>query len=168
MSVNGINGNLLSSLYKYNTSESEATTSTSTNPGSILDTDTSSTDSADSIILSSQSQIYCRLQKLQQSDPDEFKKVCSNIAKNLNMAAQNAGGSGAATLAVKFSAAAESGKMSDLTASTTATTHSATSNSTSAISKSLVKYYMQLAAGHANNDDINSVITQLLDKMGIS
>lgn len=165
MGVNGINSNTLASLYnKYITTESESATSTSTSLSSILDTDTSSsTDSADSLILSSQSQIYCRLQKMQQSDPEQFKRVCSNIAKNLNIAAQNAGGTGAATLATKFAAAAESGSMSDLTSSTTTTT-----SSSSTISKSLVKQYMQLAASQANDDNTTNLINQLLEKMGIS
>ncbi|MCE5322888.1 hypothetical protein LLG46_06175 [bacterium] len=166
MSITGINSNSLASLYEYYTQESEGTTSSEDTLSSLLESAGESNGSADSIIFSSESQIYCRLQQLQESDNDEFKKVCSEIAEKLSDSALKAGGTSSAELAVKFASAADSGTMDDLQVSSTTST---TSDSTSSTSSYLSKYYAQLLSQSSDDSSsTSSLLTQILSEMGIS
>jgi hypothetical protein len=95
----------------------------STSAISQLLTNQTSTSSAaggvptDSNDMSSLAKLMSELQQLQQSDPDKFKSVMSDIAKTLRTDAQNAAGSQASflnNLAGKFDQAAQTGQMPDL------------------------------------------------------
>ena len=71
----------------------------------------------DSNDVSSLAKLMSELQQLQQSDPDKFKAVMSDIANTLKTDAQNATGSQATflnNLANKFDQAAQTGQMPDL------------------------------------------------------
>ncbi len=167
MSISGVNANLISNLYQYYSSESDSTSSIDSIIDSITGSDSdssSSTDTSDSVLFSSKSQIYCKLMQLQESDPEEFKETCKEIADKLTASAQNMGGTGAAELAEKFYAAADSGSMDDLVSTTTSTTD--TSSTTSSLVDYLTKYYTQTSS--SDSDDSNDLIMEILSKYGIS
>ena len=167
MSISGVNANSISNYYQYYSSESESANSVESiiDYLSDSDSDSTSTDAADSILFSSQSQIYCKLQQLQESDPEEFKKICLEIADKLTASAQKVGGSGSTELAAKFYAAAESGSMDDLVSTTTDTTD--TSSTTSSITDYLAKYYSQLNSSDSD-DSSSDLILEILSKYGVS
>jgi HSP90 family molecular chaperone len=86
------------------------TNQTSTSPGA-------SGVPTDSNDMSAFAKLMSELQQLQQSDPDKFKSVMSDIAKTLKTDAQNATGSQATflnNLSSKFDQAAQTGQMPDL------------------------------------------------------
>lgn len=116
MSITGINYNSsLSDLYQLHTSQSSSTASSSDSLTTMLGDEDSSNNSADSIILSAKGKIYSRLQELQESNPEKFKKICSQIASKLT----DKCGSSASDLISAFTEAGESGSLSALQSSTT-------------------------------------------------
>ncbi len=173
--ISGINNNnSLYSLTQLLNNQSSTSSSEVDSLTSLVGSDvTASEKSANSVIFSTQGQVYNRLQQLQKSDPEKFKKVCAEIAAELTAASKKNAGTGAAELAAKFVSAAESGKMTDLTATTTTDTTSTTStsesNKTTKAKNALSQYYQQYTATKSSgNSDIATVIQSLLDSLGSS
>jgi hypothetical protein len=167
-SISGINGsNSLYLLSQLLTNQSSTTTSEVDGESSIFSTDNTTEKSTNSIIFSPEGQIYNRLQQLQKSDPDKFKEVCAEIAAQLTEAAKKNGGTGAAELAAKFTGAAESGDMVDLTTSTTTAT--AASTATDRVMKArntLNQYYQQYSTNQATgSSDISSILQNILGSL---
>ncbi len=119
MNTNGINGNDSSmSLYMLygmmpvnQLAGSDTATSQATATGEV------GSSQGDSVNVSQASQLFSQLQQLQQSDPDKFKQVLTNIASELQSAAQGKSGFEAQTLsdlATKFQNVANGGDISQL------------------------------------------------------
>ncbi|MGD0209919.1 MAG: hypothetical protein ABSC14_02935 [Desulfomonilia bacterium] len=119
MNTNGINGNdssmSLSMLYGMmpvnQIAGSDTTTSQATSTGAV------GSSQGDSVNVSQSSQLFSQLQQLQQSDPDKFKQVMTNIAGELQSAAQGKDGFEAklfSDLATKFQNVANGGDISQL------------------------------------------------------
>jgi len=170
--ISGINNNnSLYSLTQLLNNQSSTSSSEVDSLTSLVGSDvTASENSANSVIFSTQGQVYNRLQQLQKSDPEKFKKVCAEIAAELTAASKKNAGTGAAELAAQFVSAAESGKMTDLTATTTTdTTSTSESNNITKAKSALSQYYQQYTANKSGgNSDIATVIQSLLDSLGSS
>ncbi|MGD0822742.1 MAG: hypothetical protein ABSA71_18580 [Desulfomonilia bacterium] len=119
MNTNGINGNdssmSLYLLYGMMPVNQIAPSDTATSQATATDAVGSS--QSDSVNVSQASQLFSQLQQLQQSDPDKFKQVMTNIAGELQSAAQGKSGFEAQTLsdlATKFQNVANGGDISQL------------------------------------------------------
>ncbi len=160
MSIWGINdSSSLTDLYQTYLSQSNSTAATDDDSTNLLDNEASkSQSSVDAIIFSPKGQIYSKLSQLQSSDPAKFKETCSEIAEGLRNT-PNAGSS-AATLAAKFEKAAETGKMTPLTASNVTSSYGTTS--------SLSNYLSQFGTGQSSGDDDTALLQAILAQKGIS
>lgn len=157
-SVSSINSNSASQLLDLYTTSSSSTDNDTTS--TILDAMYgSSSDSSDSVELSTTGVIYSKLKELSETDNDEFKSVCAEIAQKLTQSAKT-GGSSVLTLASKFAAAAESGDMSDLEDSsiTTSTDYSNIYSVKATLNESLISTFFG-----TDSDSSSSSLSSLIN-----
>lgn len=119
MNINGINGNdssmSLYMLYGMMPVNQIAPSDTTTTQASAIGAVGSS--QADSVNVSQPAELFSKLQQLQQTDPDKFKQVLTNIAGELQNAAKGKSGFEAqalSDLATKFQNVANGGDISQL------------------------------------------------------
>ena len=116
MNINGINGNDSSSLYMlYGMMPVNQIALSDTTQASAIGAVGSS--QVDSVNVSQPAELFSKLQQLQQTDPDKFKQVLTNIAGELQSAAKGKSGFEAQTLsdlATKFQNVANGGDISQL------------------------------------------------------
>ena len=157
--LNSINSSLLTEIDSY-LSTQQTSGSTSTNASNATP--------SDGVDFSQVAQLFKELQKLQGTDPTEFKKVLTDAAKKLRDAAGQQSDSAAAgmltTLADKFQQAADTGDLSVLkppsppvgaygppTLSSNSTTSSDTRNTQDLLAALLKSLHSDSSGGNAAN-----------------